>query len=81
MTKRLKTLVGLDGFKMKDSNFKNEHKLLQLQSCMLLLKRLGVSASQLFRWAELGESAEETEDKSKSIAQDISEEIKKGSEG
>lgn len=47
----LRSLIGLHGFNLSAADFKNEIKLVSLQACWSLMKRLGVSAKQLFSWA------------------------------
>ena len=44
-------LVGARGFNLAAANFRNEIRLIGLQECVRLIKRLGVSADQLFHWA------------------------------
>jgi Tc toxin complex TcA C-terminal TcB-binding domain/Neuraminidase-like domain len=46
-------LTGANGFNLGAADFKNEVRLLHLQECARLIKRLGVSAQQLFTWASL----------------------------
>jgi hypothetical protein len=47
----VEALAGANGFKLAVADFKNEIQLIRLQECVRLIKRLGVSAEQLFHWA------------------------------
>jgi hypothetical protein len=56
------------GFAQVDANFKNEISLVELAACMALVSRFGVSAQQLFLWANNEPDA--------AMAQDIQNTIK-----
>jgi hypothetical protein len=60
-------LVGTEGFGLAAPDFKNEIWLMRLQNRVRLIKRLGVSAPQLFAWANLGSDFEALE----AVTQDI----------
>jgi hypothetical protein len=45
-------LTGDQGLALAEDHFKNEVALVRLQACLRLVKRLGVSAAILFRWAQ-----------------------------
>ena len=47
----VEALAGTKGFNLAITEFKNEIQLIRLQDCVRLIKRLGVSADQLFHWA------------------------------
>jgi hypothetical protein len=46
-------LAGPAGLNLAAADFKNEIALVRLQACIGLITRLGVSAAQLFAWADL----------------------------
>jgi hypothetical protein len=50
------TLAGPAAFNLAAADFKNEIALVRLQACVALITRLGVSAAQLFAWADLSTS-------------------------
>jgi hypothetical protein len=60
------TLIGIGGFNLPDSDFRNEIPLIQLSSCLAICFRIGVSAQKLLDWANPASSS-----LSSSIAQDI----------
>jgi hypothetical protein len=45
------TLGGQSGFNLADESFINEKELVSLAACLSLGRRLGISAQQLFNWA------------------------------
>jgi hypothetical protein len=50
-SKELAVLTGAEGFKFGGGDYQTEVRLVSLQSCWSVMKRLGVSATQLFDWA------------------------------
>ena len=46
-------MLGTNSFKYVNSDLKNIDQLVQLVDCLDLIKRLGVSASQILKWSDL----------------------------
>ncbi len=59
-TSNVDALIG--GLKLTEANFKNDVAITRLQACMQLIKRLGVSADQLFEWAGTTPGANQADD-------------------
>ena len=53
--------------KLETEDFKNELVLVRLQTCMLLIKRLGVSAGQLIGWATSAPDANQADEITKTV--------------
>jgi hypothetical protein len=71
------SLTGPDGFNLNDADFANEigttgEGLVRLQSCVALVKRLGVPSRQLFSWARLGSALRQEP----AVAEDIKNTVK-----
>jgi hypothetical protein len=50
------------GFNLETNGFRNEIDLVKLRACWILIKRLGVSAKQLFKWAARQPDANQAQD-------------------
>jgi hypothetical protein len=66
--KELTDLIGSQGLTLSiPADFKNEVKLLTLQACLSLSKRLGVSIKQLFNWATTEPDSTQAQDIIKTV--------------